>query len=258
MNIIVFSKNRACQLDLLLESFRGSKIEAPNKRVFYTFTSDDFKKGYLKVKAKYPEWQFDFQEKEIKDYLLGVLTSGLTMFLVDDNVFVENCRLEYKLEMLKREEKVLCISLRLGKNISHDYMADKPMVVPEISSDGLLKWKGCDACWGYPMSLDGHIFRTEDIIPLIKKIDFNSPNELEWQLSLNPINKEYMICFESPVLTNLAINKVQTWNDNRHGSVPAEFLNAQYLVGKKIDLKDIIGQKERFNSTHVEANIKLI
>jgi len=258
MNIIIFSKDRACQLDLLLESFKNVHITANNKIVLYTFSSDDFKDGYSKVRQKYPEWQFKLQEGEIKNYLLESLTSELTMFLVDDNVFVNSFCIDSKVRMLKENKEILCVSLRLGKNISYDYMNDRKINVPEINFDGLFLWKGQEGCWGYPMSLDGHIFRTADILPIIKKINFKNPNELEWQLSCNPPDKKYMVCFLRPVLTNLAINKVQKWNNNRHGNAPVYFLNRQYLKGKKIDLEDIIEKEKDFNSTHEEIGIKLI
>ena len=48
-------------------------------------------------------------------------------------------------------------------------------------------WMGMEGDWGYPMSLDGHIFRTAEIAPLLEHLDYRNPNVLEAALARRPL-----------------------------------------------------------------------
>src|SRR3990170_6252117 len=109
INTIIFSKNRACQLELLLHSLN---IPAT---VLYTH-SPEFKAGYSQVKKMYTAVKF-VRETDFRKQLIDLVTRGgkYVLFLVDDDVmirpFAKNCR-EFK--EFKRNSKILCLSLRLS------------------------------------------------------------------------------------------------------------------------------------------------
>jgi hypothetical protein len=117
------------------------------------------------------------------------------------------------------------------------------MEIPTFIKPGVWECKDILNDWHYRMSLDGHIFKTSDIYPLIHNLSYNDPNSLEAALDQNPIRKPLMACLPESVILNIPWNRVQEYNNNRHGGVGANFLNSQYLTGKRISLKSIIGIK---------------
>jgi hypothetical protein len=193
LNIIVFSKDRACQLELFLRSmkyyfkeFYESKIN-----VLYTYSNDSFKNGY--------------------DKLIEIHN--------DDNI-------NYIKETTNFKNHVLMLL-----DPKKDYS-------------------------GYPMSLDGHFFRTSDILPLTRAIQFKNPNSYESILAGYPLNRPKMICFEDSIIINNPINKVQDFNNNHHGNISADFLNDKFLEGKIVDLEDFKGIKN--TAVHQEIDVNFI
>lgn len=249
INIIIFSKNRSCQLNLLLDSLKIF-TDIKNPFVLYTTTHAGFEAGYKKIKGCQLIKQLNFKED-----LTTLINKNkpYTMFLVDDDVF--NRYFHIQEELKKFTDDMLCISPRLGKNIRYCYSADQPMTVPEIDEDGKFEWNKIkdNYDWQYPMSLDGNIFKTDDILPLLYGLNYRSPNTLEGQLAGNPINKKYVICYEQSKLVNVAVNRVQNDCNNRYGNISAEVMNEKFLDGYKIDIGCIIGKT--FNSPHVVIDL---
>lgn len=245
MNIIIFSKDRACQLDLLIRSMKKNWINT-NIKVLYTFSDSLYQKGYEQLITKYPNISF-IKEKNFRSDLLGLVDTQdkWTVFLVDDIVFKNTFSFNNKLP-----DDVLCLSLRLHPYLTYCYAANIPMK-PIGKTEW--NWKGLSGDYGYPMSLDGHIFRTEDIYPLLKTLPYKNPNSLETILAVCPINRPKMMCLEKSIIINNPCNKVQTNNPNRFGNISAEFLNEKYLKGYVIDLDPFQGIE--MESCHKELPI---
>jgi histo-blood group ABO system transferase len=114
--------------------------------------------------------------------------------------------------------------------------------------------------WYYPMSIDGHVFRAKEILPVIARARYMAPNSLEQALADEcPVVGSKMICFEQSKIINIPCNKVQTENTNHAGMLhPAttESLNSEFLKGKQISTENIYGIV--CNSVHVELPLKLI
>ena len=70
----------------------------------------------------------------------------------------------------------------------------------------------------------------------------------------NPIDKPYLMCDQHPYLINLAINRVQHTYPNRHGDIPAGWLNGRFLQGLAIDIQPIV--QKAYTSCHVETDLK--
>ena len=130
------------------------------------------------------------------------------------------------------------------------------MKTPFFDSNLSFKWLHESGDYGYPMSLDGHFFRTPEITALTKAIDFKNPNSYESMLSRYPFNRPRLICYEKSPIINNPINKVQIFNQNIHGNISAEYLNNKFLENYIIDLYDFEG----FNnySCHQEIDVNLI
>jgi len=104
--------------------------------------------------------------------------------------------------------------------------------------------------FGYPLSVDGHIFRTKEILKLTKKVSFSNPNTYEASLQIFdnfPRNK--MWSYKHSVLVNSPSNIVQSTFQNRKGEtygISTKDLNDAFLSGRfieldKIDFSNIVG-----------------
>lgn len=258
MNIIVFSKDRACQLELFLRSmseyfreFNSFKIN-----ILYTYSNEFFKNGYDKLINKYYTNINWIKENNFKNDLLSVINKNekYTIFFVDDIIWKNYFSIkDEEFKIFEQDERILTLSLRLHPNLTYCYTMNIPLT-PTKSK--IWKWRGLAGDYGYPMSLDGHFFRTTEIINLLNILEYKNPNQLEALLAINPINKPLMLCYDKSIIFNNPINKVQTNNPNRHGNITAEYLNQEFLKGFIIDL-------EKFRhidneSCHKEIPIKFI
>lgn len=263
LNIIVFSKNRGMQLELFLRSmkFYFKEFSQHKINILYNYTNEEFKKGYEKLFKIHNDENINYikETQTFKSHILNLLDikNPYTVFFVDDVVFKNSFTLnskEFKLFTLKDE--ILALSLRLHPNLTYCYPANIKMVPPHFENNLSFKWYGLKGDYGYPMSLDGHFFRTNDIVSIAKILNFNNPNSFESMLSAFPLNRLKMICYEESIIINNPINKVQNYNNNIHGDIPAEFLNEKFLEGYIIDLDDFDGLKNI--SCHQEVEINLI
>lgn len=250
MNVIIFSKDRAAQLDLLLRSM-PKKIK---EMVLYRVSDMIFDDGYYKIFNTIERPTYLWEEFKFKDDLLEIIdeTDSLTVFLTDDDVFINPMPFGYGAPLL--DANIACVSLRLNPHLPYCYTLNREQKIPKMNSANVWNWRLADADYGYPMSLDGHIFRTADILPLLQRLDYHDPNSLEAALARNPINRPNMICYDHSIILNNPINRVQDTVKNRHGNVSAEYLNEQFLAGRRIKLEPFIGYKN--HACHEEIPIE--
>lgn len=246
MNVIVFSKDRAAQLDLLLRSMPEEMVGVCE--IIIRASDSLFYDGYRSVYNEHEGW-FCF-ESDFKTDLIESLAchDPLTMFLTDDDVFINPLPAIPKLP-----NNVACLSLRLNPRMGYCYTLNRKQEQPKMQPGNVWDWRLADADYGYPMSLDGHIFRTADILPLLKRLDYHDPNSLEGQLARYPIDRPMMMCFDKSVIVNNPANRVQETAKNRHGNISAEWLNNQFLAGKRIKHAPFWGYEP--NACHVELPI---
>ena len=166
---IVFSRDRAFQLDGLLRSFflHCRDWETLKLCVLYKATSDLHTRQYADLRQAYAQHPVRFiSEKTFKDDLLKLLDgsaqhprkralysleerlgrwfgypfhlftpprgSETILFLVDDNIFVRPFELEEISAALTSQVNAVGFSLRLGTNTTHCYPLDKPQALPEF------------------------------------------------------------------------------------------------------------------------------
>lgn len=259
LNIIIFSKDRACQLDLLLTSMHKMFKEYAqyNINVLYTSSADEYESAYTKLKRMHQHIKL-ISEQDFRGDLISLINpeNNYTVFLVDDDVWKEPFTIKCnELKALEEDDDILCLSLRLDQNLTYCYTLNVDMKTPVFSSNSTWEWGKFSDDFGYPMSLDGHIFRTKDITPLVSQLPYNTPNTLEAALSKNPPNRHKMICMEKAPIFNIPINKVQTQYSNRHGSVSAEYLNKLFNSYYRISLAPLIGYNNK--ACHQEVDVKM-
>jgi len=255
LNVLIFSKNRACQLHALLETYRRFVTGDVNLRVLGLATSAEFRRGYAILEERF-DGTLLAREHDFRSDVFRLLSPSrpYTMFAVDDQIFRRPVDLNAACRVLE-DARVLCVSLRLSPDITRCYMSDTDTTPPHFESgvgEALLyPWRDYAGDWGYPMSQDTTIFRTADLLPLLHRLSWNNPTESEGEMSRHPLPHPLMACYNEAAAMNVPANLVQQWSPGNRtcGGPPAKELNQRYLDGDVIDVEPML--KLRPNTCHV-------
>lgn len=222
LSTIIFSKNRAAQLELLLRSLN---IPAT---VLYTY-DPAFKAGYETLIKMYPKVNFTKQADFKKDLLHIIGDSNYVLFLTDDDVMISSFSWDCpEFKEFSVTPEIATLSLALSPKIAGSKWEWR-------------KYRGNYRLrmWGYPMSVDSCVFRVKDIYQTIMANDIGNPNQLETQLNLNIPPRPLMMCFNTPKIINNSVNQVQTDFPAHTYGISTEELEKKFLKGKKLSLSDI-------------------
>lgn len=261
INSLIFSLDRAQQLNLLLESIDKNAKNTFNVNVLYKYSNDEFKKGYdiLINKFKKINW---IKEQDFKPQVMNFLSEkhDLCCFFTDDDIIYNNVS-EKDITQVMENEDVFCFSLRLGKNISYCYTMNASNVLkPEKEEQNIVYWNWTKHYldFGYPLSVDGHIFRTKDIKKMVRVVQATNPNTLEGNLQVfEYYPKELMAAYETSKLVNSPNNIVNKTHPNRKGEkymYSTKELNEKFLNKEKIDI-DALDLSE-ITGCHQELELK--
>ena len=150
----------------------------------------------------------------------------------------------------------MCLSLRLGRNtVVQNPYKDTRSVLPirtMLVRSRFLIWEWFTvpsySNFGYPFSVDGHIYRKNDMLKIFESYGYDTPNSLEGRFPVGTKLPPLMSSLTHSVLVNTPINIVGS-SENESGKefgISLEDLNDKYLQGKsinmeKIDFSNIIG-----------------
>lgn len=251
MNVIIFSKNRACQLDLLLRSLR-LQVKRKNLRVLYT-CDPEYEAAYNKAMKMHPNVEFVLEE-DFQSQVGSSITSEYVLFLVDDDVMIDSYN-EACPEFLKFQanEDIICLNLRMARNYDYDFLKNKQVPIPKFDN-GMWEWKNYRHDWGYPMAVSSHIFRKKDILPILETMEFGDPNTLERSMQRR-LNKPLMIGFKTAKFVNIPVNRVGKV-PNRIGNISASSLNDKFMDGYVIDLDPVIVEARKTRSYFMPVAFK--
>ena len=273
---IIFSKNRSSQLSTLIDSLDKNSTIFNDIYILYQFTNDEYKKGYDKLKRQIYEnisknksiYFYEESEEGFKSNLNELLELNREKydhicFMVDDQIMYQ--RLEHEDEIFDLiNDDTFCFSLRLGDNVIYRHLTDSYYDCPlyDIVGTNFIKWNWINpydekSDFSYPLSLDGHIFKYEDILKIIKLLNYNNPNTLEASLQ-SQLNfpKRYIVSYKHSKMVNLPINRVNDVFNNRFGTkvnISEKELNDKFLKGEIIDYKSM--DYSKVNSCHVELPV---
>jgi hypothetical protein len=257
INSIIFSKDRASQLHLLLNSLFKNAPYLFNINVLYTYSNEEFEKGYelLKDICKTNLWNVNFvKESNFKEDLMTLIKSDYkyTTFFTDDDVLFKEIDYE-TIDNSMQKDDIFCFSLRLGKNTIYCYSENqKNQIVISEENDRTISWDWQKSWYdfGYPLSVDGHVFRTKEIIKLSKSLNFKSPNTYEGSLQIyETFPRNLMESYKESKLVGVPVNIVNDSHPNLNAQkfvFTAKELNEKFLMGTKvclegIDFSNIIG-----------------
>ena len=251
ISTIIFSKDRACQLDLLLNSISKNCPYLFDLTIIYSASDDSFQRGYDKLKRK--DWDINWvgQESPPSDFREITLSQmdkagDYLCFFVDDNIVYRkfNCDQQTVESIFDCGYDLCCLSLRLGTNtlIQNEYRGTQSPTPDEVAvfNDEYIIW-GCESLpehtnFAYPFSVDGHIYKKQTVLDIVD-YDFDTPNGFEGRGKREGMPK-FMSCPIESVVVNSPINLVGS-SQNSAGlkyGVPLEELNDMFLSGRAIDL----------------------
>jgi hypothetical protein len=252
---VVFSKDRPLQVHGCLESLFGTHGGDIPVTVIFGVSSRRMFSGYKEVKKHFPRVRWEFEQSteffNLTRAVVQTIETDLLMFLVDDIVFTSPWSTVDAPFLVLDEfpDTVQCSSLRLHPGITRCYASGELSPVPtDLSSPkghpGAMVWNWTRAVgdWGYPMSLDGNVYRTGPVRQMINSVGFGSPNYLE--AALDSIKhhphadvKSHMVCYrDGPRVINIPSNRVQNEFKNAHeNSTQPDVLLDLYMSNQRLD-----------------------
>ena len=247
VSLICFSRNRACQLDLLLQSVKTHIPRlAAQTHVLWRADSLTYREGYDACQRFHPNVVF-LEEKDFQVQVDGLLrrAAAYTMFVCDDDVFYRPPQGALPDDFLHANPEVLTVSLRLGVNTLECYPLRRSQQLPRFQRGQSLlrwRWRQAEGDFAYPGSLDGNVWRTPQLRVLLGGCRYGSPNELEDVLNVacRKALLPDMACYSRSILVGSPNNSVQTsYDENRFGERyghPADDLNDRFLAGMRLML----------------------
>lgn len=203
VDVLIFSKDRAAQLDLLLRSIeRHASDLYLTITVLYEATSSDYLMAYGMAMAEHlsvywmPQRSFEVDVR----YWLSETTASCCSFLVDDDVFYRD------VEAGNTLSEWGCYSLRGG-----DY--------------------------DYPFSLDGNIYPTRKVVEHLSLFSFKDPTELEARAHdlRERLPWTEVAAMQPPCLVGVPANRVSLNSGMPHMGVDPRMLNDAFLRGERIE-----------------------
>ncbi len=293
---VVFSRDRALQLDATLKSFfrQAEDAGAAQLVVLYRASSERLRAQYAQLGRELSGRARFVAETAFRGQLIGLLDAtsfGRTevapthessprfpwkrragpvnhvLFLVDDALFVRRFHLATAVEALQSNADTVGFSFRLGRNTTDSYVLGRSQVLPEFVqlAEGMLKyaWRNGDGDFAYPLELSSSLYRVPDMLRLFRGLEFSNPNTLESQMSIQARRFgrrfPYLLCWEQSVAFSAPLNRVQSVFANRAGQqdeFSAENMSALFDQGRRIDVASLDGFVP--SACHQEVGLPLV
>lgn len=241
LNFLIFSKDRACQLDALLRSiyqFCNTLNNHYKISILYTY-SDSHKASYELCKHKHPKPKW-IKETNFEEQTKSLLENKKICLLTDDTLFFRKFSYAGKLENNE------VFSWRLGHNTyiqDHIRGIEQPRLRPQGECTKLIWWNPnvypANCNYGYPFSFDGHVYPENLLFDLLKDSSFKSTNDMEGILHSKRfcITKLYSNFHSSCV--NIPVNNISGLTaSGAHFSYSLDELKDMFVSGKRIKLFD--------------------
>lgn len=198
--IIVLAKDRRAQLKLLLRSIAQNWPEARVLQVVDEPAGTEFQWAVMNALARCDT-----------EYVAFMCDDGVVYRRVNDGLW----------RRTMNWTSVLCYSLRLGENTVTCYPSDTPNMMPLPLTPSIWRWHGLEGDFGYPGSVDAHIFRTSDLRELLLGCQVENPTALECALVARCEDvrekKPMMGCPPLSCYVGVPVNRVSSQSGVRFG-----------------------------------------
>lgn len=218
LNFLIFSKDRACQLDMLLKSLKRHVLDFKcfHRPDYYTTTvlykeTEEYKAAYDKLRAAPEHNRVKFvKESNFRDDSLALLDiHKYTCLLTDDSLFFKDA----EHIILPNDDETF--SFRLGYNTmiqDHTSNTAQPVLKPDGMHEDFIFWnpaKYPNYCnFGYPYSFDGHIYTSARLLKNLKDVQYRSTNDMEGILNNCRSDIKKVTSFTHSRLVNIPCNNI--------------------------------------------------
>ncbi|MBO0934958.1 hypothetical protein J2I47_00220 [Fibrella sp. HMF5335] len=274
MTLLIFSCNRALQLQTLLHSLLTClTVEGGySVHVLYAASDDVYELGYQQIGQQYAHVKFHRERqqrqwawpkpfsywKNLYRYLshaslqqtgdFKALTEKIiaesrhegVMFLTDDSLFTRPVQLDANrmAQVINDPAGKHAYSLRHGLTLQ-----PKPTDI-QVGNAGKCQWQlqpGQPELghWTWRFSVDGHLYSRRTLLPILRRLTYANPNSLEgfvqeYIANVRPDLFATLLFDAQPSLVGFILNKVQTYNGNRSLDVSPAYLNEKLLAGYRL------------------------
>jgi glycosyltransferase involved in cell wall biosynthesis len=253
------------QLHATIDSFLLHCTDKDNVdlNVLYNTSTMLHAEQYDRLKLQFPEINFIKEASFRHQTLSNIEKNEYVLFLVDDNIFVKPFSIQKIIRALQKEKDAIGFSLRLGKNTTDCYSLSSQQEIPAFTKigEGIQKYRWlneqCD--FGYPLEVSSSVYRSKDMLRLLRHLDFVNPNTLEGAMASNrnfDPNLSHLLTFEESVTFCNPVNVVQNVTNNKFGTqnnYTSKKLADYFSQGKLIDVKKYIGFTP--NAAHQEREL---
>lgn len=253
---VVFSCNRAMQLQAFLESYRRQVAHPGRLYILYRATDSAHGRSYRELEQEMAAGSLSdllvwVEEDDFRSQLLDIIehcACRTVALYVDDMLFLH----PFDYETLKGVDTTRFIpSLCRGRDMTYSAVLGKPIDLPDLSPSpypSLLafRWNQYTELsdWTYPLGVSGYCYGREELLALCRRIDFRHPNSLEsaMQAYRDVFVLRMGLCCEQAVCCCVHANRVQTEVANAHlGYFTADELLTRWQNGERIDLSPFDG-----------------
>lgn len=246
IDAMIFSRNRPMQLHALLSSIENL-TNLSNVSVLHRY-DENYREGLERVKSFHSNVSF-IEEKDFESQLKSYISNGekYCVFFVDDMLVKKNVDVNVCCQILEHNPEFLTFSLHMGTHLSYCYPMNSPQQVPNGAVNSgyfVWGWKDAQYDWGYPFSVDGHIFRRHEIESWTSHLSFKNPNQFESEMLKIPhifAVPNGMICELVSSVFNMPINRVQNEIHNRAEEVSVVELYNDWMNGFEFDTQSVVG-----------------
>lgn len=269
-DMVVFSKDRALQLHALLSSYFALAASTVPVHVLYHVSGDSHAGAYDEVISLFADRPVRFVRQSGPDSfrmdLMEILLSvegDKVFFAVDDILFVEPFDLA---DFLGLDTGSYVPTLRMGLNLTHCFLPEKAQQPhppfaesADLGRDKIAwRWDRGASDWGYPLSVDGHLFDRREVVAMAMLTAFKAPNSFED--ALQRFRRYFLprlgVAYRKSKIVNIPCNRVQSERDNAFGDLHQEMLLKKWLRGYRIAYERIYGLDNV--SVHQEIELPLV
>ncbi len=261
IGMVIFSYNRALQLNGLLDSIAQHVDGLDYVTVIFRASTDEHQHAYRQIMEQFVDVKFVLQQNAPSDFKpilineLCAFVADFVIFAVDDIVVKSAIDLRYCVSLLE-STGAYGFYLRLGTNIQECYSAQSCFCTgrcscqnavqaqPEFTSvtPCVIKWRFDlgQLDWNYPNNVDMTLYRMQDVCDIVKSLHYNGPNLFEsaWSGMSRQASNEYGICFHTSKVVNIPMNRVQAvWHNRSMNLYSPDDLLHIYNSGSKLDIK---------------------
>lgn len=267
INLLIWSKDRPCQLDALI---RSTNCYFDRIIILYKASAQEYIQGFQKLQDKYKNYPLTFIEEGNANF--GMLTKFLVKECVEYVCLSTDDTIMYQKPPIPATEvcKLICndtitFSFRYGFNtiVQNCHTGQtQPFLNNPTQNNNIISWNFSHYHphdnYGYPFGLDMHVYNSEVLSNLIQDIDFNNTNQLETGLfHKRNIIPKIIKSFTHSAAVNVPCNSISgvTRAGEQH-PMTIEGLNNAWLDGYILDLS--VFNNIKIVGCHQEINWKLI